>query len=429
MRIEMLCTGEEVLSGQIVDSNGAWVGQRLLEAGLELHSRLTVGDRLADLTAAFERSAGVADLVLINGGLGPTEDDLSSTAMASVMGVELQLNSTWLACIEQWFANSGREMTPNNRKQAYLPDGAVMIDNPVGTACGFRVSWQGTWFVFTPGPPHELKTMFNEQILPWLQKHYAIAAPVELYRLLTTGSGESALAQKLNSVELPPELELGYRASMPYIEIKLLRRGAITEARWQQVLQQIRVQLGENWVGDNVVSVAERCHQLLLAQEKTLTLAESCTGGLVASELVAFPGSSAYLLGSWVTYSNQAKQQELAVTAASLSTYGAVSLPVVIEMACGARTKLQSDFGVSISGIAGPDGGTENKPVGMVCLALAFDGGYVAQTLQFNGQRLGRNGVRAFAATIALDMLRRQLLGESPLAQYDYLTRVESCQG
>ncbi|WP_028116240.1 CinA family nicotinamide mononucleotide deamidase-related protein [Ferrimonas senticii] len=428
MRIEMLCTGEEVLSGQIVDTNGAWIGQRLLEAGLELHSRLTIGDRMADLIAAFQSRAGVADVVLVNGGLGPTEDDLSSLAMATAMGVEQVLNQPWLDTIEAWFSRNGRVMTANNRKQALLPEGAVMIDNPVGTACGFRVQWRGTWFVFTPGPPHELKTMIEQQILPWLTAEYAIETPAQLYRMLTTGQGESTLADSLKHITIPAGVELGYRASMPYIEIKLLQRRQVEQMAWQRLLTDVRQALGDSWLGDNAYSVAEVVHQQLLESKRTLTTAESCTGGLVASNLVDLAGSSAYLDGGYVTYSNQAKQRKLGVSAVTLTEHGAVSLQTVIEMAQGARYRSETDLAISVSGIAGPDGGSADKPAGTVCFALAYEGGCVAQTLQFNAARLGRNGVRRFAATIALDMVRRHLRGERVLADYGYLPRIDQLE-
>ncbi|QIZ78495.1 CinA family nicotinamide mononucleotide deamidase-related protein [Ferrimonas lipolytica] len=429
MHIEMICTGEEVLSGQIVDTNAAWVAQRLLDTGLEFHSRITVGDRMDDLVAAFSNRAGRADVVLVNGGLGPTIDDLSSEAMAIAMGAELVLHQGWLKTMTDWFEKNGRVMPDSNIKQAMLPAGAVMIDNPVGTACGFRVLWQGTWFVFTPGVPSELKKMVDDEILPWLVRDFSITSPSQLYRLLTTGRGESALAEQLGQVALPDGVDLGYRASLPYIEIKLMRRGEISEERWLKLIDDIRVALGDSWLGDNVYNVAEACHQLLLEQGKTVVTAESCTGGMVASNLVDIAGSSAYLLGGWVTYSNQAKQQELGVGANTLAEYGAVSMQVAVEMAQGALQKLDSDIAISITGIAGPDGGTEDKPVGTVAFALAHRGGYVAQILRVGTKRHGRDGIRKLSATVALDMIRRHLRDEPLLADYGFFKRIDSNQG
>ncbi|GAA4900828.1 CinA family nicotinamide mononucleotide deamidase-related protein [Ferrimonas pelagia] len=426
MHIEMICTGEEVLSGQIVDTNAAWVAQRLLEHGVEIHSRVTVGDRMDDLTAAFAAAAGRADVVLVNGGLGPTEDDLSGAAIAAAMGIELELHQGWLTTMTAFFERRGRPMANVNRKQAMLPAGAVMIDNPVGTACGFRVRWQGTWFVFTPGVPSELKKMLLDEILPWLVRDYGIAAAMPLHRLLTIGQGESQLAHLLQSIALPEYVDLGYRASLPYIELKLMRRGPVQADAWQALLARIRGEIGDALVGENVVSVAEAVHQQLSERLLTLVTAESCTGGMVASQLVDFPGSSAYLHGGWITYSNVAKQRELNVSERTLVCHGAVSLETAAEMARGARERAGTDLAISVSGIAGPEGGTEDKPVGTVAFALAHQGGVEVQLLRLGARE--RNQIRVLAATVALDMVRRYLLGLPVMADYGYLKRVAQGQ-
>ncbi|MBY5992081.1 competence/damage-inducible protein A [Ferrimonas balearica] len=421
MRFEMICTGEEVLSGQITDTNAAWVAQLLMENGIEMQRRTTVGDRMADLVAAFADCAERADVVLVNGGLGPTADDLSAEAMAQLMGVSLELNEAWLTTMSAMFAARGRPMSDKNRKQAMLPQGAVMVDNPVGTACGFRACYKDTWYFFTPGVPSELKRMVHEQLLPWLKQAFPIEAPVGLHRMLTIGQGESNLAQLLEPIALPEGVTLGFRASLPYIEIKLLQREPVAQDAWSNLLDAFRGVLGDALVGENLKSLPEAVHDLMRQQGKTLATAESCTGGMVASQLVDLPGSSDYLLAGLVTYSNQAKQSLLGVKSQSLAKEGAVSLATVIEMAQGARQRMGSDLAVSISGIAGPEGGSEDKPVGTVCFALASESGCVAQTL-FLGTR-SRNAIRLLAATVAHDMVRRALLGQPPLADYGYMKR------
>ncbi|MBY6187837.1 competence/damage-inducible protein A [Marinobacter hydrocarbonoclasticus] len=424
MRFEMICTGEEVLSGQIIDTNAAWVAQVLMDQGIEMQRRLTVGDRIDDLVAAFESCAGRADVVLVNGGLGPTADDLSAEAMARLLGVPLALNSEWLETMTALFASRGRTMSDKNRKQAMLPQGSVMVDNPIGTACGFRAFYKGTWYFFTPGVPSELKRMVHEQLLPWLASTFPIDAPTGLHRLLTIGQGESNLAQLLEPIPLPAGVTLGFRASLPYIEIKLLQRHKVDADDWQRLLIEYRKVLGDALVGENLKSVPEAVHQLLLQKGQTLATAESCTGGMVASQLVDLAGSSAYLTAGLVTYSNEAKQSLLGVSTATLDSFGAVSLETVVEMAQGARERMGTDMAVSISGIAGPEGGTEEKPVGTVCFALATQDGCYAQTL-FLGAR-SRNAIRLLAATVALDMVRRALLGLPLCAEYGYLTRTDS---
>ncbi|GAA5193428.1 CinA family nicotinamide mononucleotide deamidase-related protein [Ferrimonas gelatinilytica] len=422
MHIEMICTGEEVLSGQIVDTNAAWVAQRLLEHGEELRRRVTVGDRMADLVGAFTSAAGQASVVLVNGGLGPTSDDLSSEAIAQAMGVGLELHQGWLATMTEMFARRGRPMAAINRKQAMLPVGAVMIDNPVGTACGFRILWRGTWFVFTPGVPLELKRMMEEQVLPWMCDEFGLAPKMPLHRLLTIGQGESQLAHILDDLPLPAGVELGYRASLPYIELKLMQRRDVALQVWETLLEQIRERIGDALVGENVLSVPDAVHRLLSEQSLTLATAESCTGGMVASQLVDFPGSSCYLLGGWITYSNRAKQAELGVDERVLAQYGAVSLEAAVGMAAGAKQKAGTDLAISITGIAGPDGGSPDKPVGTVAFALAHSGGVEAQMLRLGSRQ--RNQVRLLAATVALDMVRRHLLGLPVMAEYGYFERV-----
>lgn len=424
MRFEMICTGEEVLSGQIIDTNAAWVAQKLMEHGVEMAQRTTVGDRIDDLVAAFAACAGRADVVLVNGGLGPTADDLSAEAMARLMGVPLELNATWLETMTRLFASRGRTMSDKNRKQAMLPQGAVMVDNPIGTACGFRALYRGTWYFFTPGVPSELKRMVQEQLLPWLKTTFPIEAPVGLHRMLTIGQGESNLAQRLEPIPLPEGVTLGFRASLPYIEIKLLQRQPVEAQAWNALLEAYRNALGDALVGENVKSLPEVVHQYLIADGRTLATAESCTGGMVASQLVDLAGSSAYLLAGLVTYSNEAKCGVLGVKPETLAQRGAVSLETVIEMAQGARQRMGTDLAISISGVAGPDGGSEAKPVGTVCFALASPEGCVAQTL-FLGTR-GRNDLRLLAATVALDMVRRKLQQRPVLADYGYLQRVDS---
>ncbi|MBY6107851.1 CinA family nicotinamide mononucleotide deamidase-related protein [Ferrimonas balearica] len=426
MRFEMICTGEEVLSGQIIDTNAAWVAQTLMSQGIEMQRRMTVGDRLEDLVEAFRSCAGRADVVLVNGGLGPTADDLSAEAMATLLEVPLELNAEWLETMTRLFERRGRTMSDKNRKQALLPKGAIMVDNPVGTACGFRACYQGTWYFFTPGVPSELKRMVHEQLLPWLKASFPIEVPVGLHRMLTIGQGESNLAQLLEPIPLPPGVTLGFRASLPYIEIKLLQRRPVDPADWQPLLSAYREALGDALIGENIKTLPEAVHQALLAEGKTLATAESCTGGMVASQLVDLAGSSAYLVAGLVTYSNDAKKALLGVSEATLQQHGAVSLETVLEMAQGARTRMGTDLAVSISGIAGPDGGTEAKPVGTVSFALTTEQGSVAQTLHLGAR--DRNAIRLLAATVALDMVRRALLGLPVVAEYGYLNRVEQCQ-
>ncbi|WP_110458992.1 CinA family nicotinamide mononucleotide deamidase-related protein [Shewanella algidipiscicola] len=423
MKIEMICTGEEVLSGQIVDTNAAWAANALMDHGIEMQQRVTVGDRLDDLVQVFQERSQHADIILVNGGLGPTSDDLSSLAMANAKGEPLVECAEWRARLEEWFTRNGRQMPPSNLKQALLPESAIMVDNPVGTACGFRVKLNRAWLFFTPGVPFEFKRMVEEQFIPFVKQLSDTHVEVEVYKLLTIGSGESVLANQLEQLSLPDGLTLGYRSFMPYIEIKLFARGAEAIAQLPEVVAVIKQQLGECVVADNSDSLAKVVHQLLLEQASSLSVAESCTGGMIANNLVAFAGSSGYLHQGLVTYSNESKIKVLGVKSTTLDEHGAVSIATVTEMAQGVRGLLNSDYALATSGIAGPDGGTEQKPVGTVAIALATESGTYSQMLKFPGR--SRELVRALSTAVAFDMLRRALLQQAVIVDYGYYHRVE----
>lgn len=421
MKIEMICTGEEVLSGQIVDTNAAWVANALMEHGIEMQQRVTVGDRLDDLVSVFQERSYHADIILVNGGLGPTSDDMSSQAMALAKNEPLIENEIWRSRLEAWFIRNGREMPLSNLKQAMLPQSAVMVDNPIGTACGFRVKLNRAWLFFTPGVPFEFKQMVHEQFIPFVKSFSAPHTEIEVYKLLTIGHGESALANELELLTLPHGMTLGYRSFMPYIELKLFARGRGAISQLPDMVCLIKRQLGHCIVAENVDSLAKVIHKQLIERGVSLSLAESCTGGMIASSLVAFPGSSAYLDQGLVTYSNESKVKVLGVNPATLDDYGAVSIATVEEMAKGARGLLDSDYALATSGIAGPDGGTELKPVGTVAIALATRSGVYSQMLKFPAR--SRELVRALSTAVAFDMLRRELLDEAVIVDYGSFKR------
>ena len=421
MKLEMICTGEEVLSGQIVDTNAAWFANLMMEHGIEVQRRVTVGDRMEDLVAAFQERSLHADVILVNGGLGPTSDDLSAEAMAQAKGEPLVENKAWREHLEQWFSQNNRVMSANNLKQAWLPQSAIMVDNPVGTACGFRVKLNRAWLYFTPGVPFELKHMVREQFLPFVKEEFGINANVALEKILTFGHGESLLASKLEPLTIPDGITLGYRSSMPHIEIKLFARGDAAIKQLPQVTAAVKAALGASVVAENKATLAEEIHSRLYQSGKTLSAAESCTGGLITSQLVAFPGSSSYLQQGLVTYSNESKVKVLGVKPQTLDDFGAVSIPVVEEMAKGARELLDSDYALATSGIAGPDGGTEEKPVGTVAIALATRNAVYSQMVKISGR--SRELVRSLSAAVAYDMLRRELNDEAVIVDYSSIKR------
>ncbi|GAA0786118.1 MULTISPECIES: CinA family nicotinamide mononucleotide deamidase-related protein [Pseudomonadati] len=423
MKLEMICTGEEVLSGQIIDTNAAWVANELMSLGIEMQQRTTVGDRLDDLIAVFQERSKFADVILVNGGLGPTSDDMSALAMAKAKGEALVENSQWRDHLVDWFTKNGRVMAKSNLKQAMLPESAVMVDNPVGTACGFRVKLNNAWLFFTPGVPFELKHMFKEQFVPFINQEFGSGDNTQLHKLLTIGYGESALADMLTELTLPTGIELGYRSSMPHIEIKIFARGDKAIRALPEVTKAVKQCLGTAVVADNKPTLAAEIHGRLLQSGFSLSVAESCTGGMITSQLIDFAGSSSYLHHGLVTYSNESKVKVLGVSPEVLDDHGAVSIATVEAMAEGARKILDSDFALATSGIAGPDGGTDDKPVGTVAIALATKQGMYSQMIKL--PRRSRQLVRSLSAAVAYDMLRRSLLDEAVIVDYPSIGRFD----
>ncbi len=425
MLLEMICTGEEVLSGQIVDTNAAWFADTMLNLGIEMQQRVTVGDRMQDLCRVFSERSHHADIILVNGGLGPTSDDLSAEAMAKAAGVTLVENQHWRDHLVDWFTRRGRVMPASNFKQCLLPETAILVDNPVGSAPGFRIKLNRAWLFFTPGVPSEFKHMVTEQFVPFVQAVFKDQEPIQLKKLLTFGHGESTLADQISQLPMPAGITIGYRSSIPHVEIKVFARGAAAMAKLEEFLSLLRNTLGNALVSEQNSSLAEEVHGLLLSKGHTLSMAESCTGGMLASQLVEYAGSSGYLQQSLVTYANEAKSAVLGVSAATLQNHGAVSIQTVIEMAAGARKLLDSDFSLATSGIAGPEGGSADKPVGTVAIALC-DRKHTWVQLISLGQR-SRTMIRVMSCAVALDMLRRRLLNTSPIVSYPFIPATATC--
>lgn len=278
LRVEMLCTGDEVLHGQIVDTNAAWLANYLFEQGMPMSSRMTVGDNLSALVAAMTERSLRADVLIVNGGLGPTSDDLS--ALAAAAGDELVEHAEWLAKMAAYFAERGRDMAPSNRKQALIPASAELIDNPVGTACGFALQLNRCLLFFTPGVPSEFKVMVEREIVPRLRERFDLPDPPLCLRMTTFGRGESDLANELDGLPLPEEVVLGYRSSMPIIELKLTGPAHEREAM-ELVWQQIRAVAGDSQLYEGTDDLPTRLGQQLPQRGLTLALAEQFTAGMV----------------------------------------------------------------------------------------------------------------------------------------------------
>jgi nicotinamide-nucleotide amidase len=412
----ILSIGDELVLGQTMDTNSAWLSAQLAAIGCTVVAHATVGDDQRAIEEAIRQSAPRCDVLLISGGLGPTEDDLTRQALTAVMGQALELNELWLAELERFFAARSRPMPHANRIQAMIPRGAKMIFNTAGTAAGIdAILPQTKCRVFVmPGVPKEMKIMFARDVLPHLRE--ASRGAVILSRTLHTfGLGESAIAEKLGDLmRRDRNPSVGTTVSSGIVSLRINARFASeAEARHKlaEIEQSGRAALGSLVYGQDDEQLQEVVGQMLKTRGETVSNAESCTGGLLGKMLTDVPGSSAYYAYGWITYANQAKEQLLGVPAELLARHGAVSEPVVLAMAGGARARANSTYALAISGIAGPDGGTPAKPVGTVCIALAHPAGAAARTFLFPGDR---EFIRDRSARMALTLLRFHFLGEPP---------------
>jgi nicotinamide-nucleotide amidase len=416
MRVEaeIVATGDELMSGAVVDSNSATISRRLRDHGVLVRRKTMVGDGEQDIETALREASARVPIVIVTGGLGPTEDDRTAACAARLAGVTVERNAEALAHVKEMFRRFGREMPPNNEKQADLPKGSEILANPVGTAVGFAMNLPGgARAFFTPGVPREMEKMLEEQILPRVD---AIRTAKGATTALATrvvksyGLGESKVEMELSGVKWAEEITVGYRAKFPEIHLRLYAEGAADRLApaLQRAEASIRERLGVRVFGVDDDTMASVVGALLKKKGWTISVAESCTGGLLGSLITEIAGSSEWFDRGFVTYSNAAKTALLGVKAATIAEHGAVSEPVVREMAAGAREKSGSPIALAITGVAGPGGGTPEKPVGTVWIACATPDTVDARKLQFPGDR---ERVRLAAAYAAMDLARRHLVG------------------
>jgi competence/damage-inducible protein CinA-like protein len=408
-RAAILSTGDELTTGRIVDSNASWIADKLFEIGVDVACVITVGDYPDRLEWAWNQALQKADVIISTGGIGPTADDLTSETVARVLGVPLVEHAESADRIRRWFTATGRAMPLNNLKQALMPQGAVLVPNALGTAPGYRVAHGDRHLVVLPGVPREMKPMVEETVLPWLRSQRG--GDVYLARTFQTfGVTESGLDELVAGVVDPAEGRVSFRASFPEVSVRVVVHGgqAAARERLQMVGDRLRAAIGAGCYGEGAVTLEETVGRLLKERGLTVATAESCTGGLVAHRLTNVPGSSAYVRGGVVAYANDAKHSLLGVAPATLADRGAVSEEAAAEMAAGARQAMGADIAVSTTGIAGPDGGTPEKPVGTVCLGLSTAGETFAARYQFWGTR---DWVKLLASQVALEWIRRHVLG------------------
>ena len=412
MRGEILSTGEEIRSGELIDSNSSHIAIKLEEAGVYITRHTCVGDEVKELVKAIKEMASHSDIGIITGGLGPTDDDLTTEAAAAAAGVKLVLDQKALVMIENFFKSRNLEMTDSNIKQAMLPEGADTMYNPVGTAPGFHIKTGKCDLFFLPGVPHEMRRMLKESVLPEIdaiiEKTPGKKKLCLIKHISTFGITESGLNEKLSGFYKKfPDINIGLRAKFPQINIKLYSRKENMENLMEKGSAWIQKKIGNKIFSLDGKSMETVVGEALCKKKATLAVAESCTGGLIANLLTDVPGSSDYFLFSGVTYSNKAKINILGVSEDTINRYGAVHEKTAIEMANGAKRIAGAAYGLSTSGIAGPGGGTEKKPVGTVCIGLAAPDYAKAYTFNMSFGQRSRN--KKIFAMKALDLLRHEL--------------------
>jgi nicotinamide-nucleotide amidase len=410
MTAAILCIGTELTRGELTNTNASWLAESLTALGLEVTSLDCVDDDRVRIQACLRRLAAEHRVVVCTGGLGPTTDDITAECAARVAGVELVRDQASLTGIEQRLLRFGRKLAASNAKQADFPAGARILPNPNGTAPGFRVELLGTPAYFLPGVPSEMKAMFEASVAPDLNA--LVDEPRDQIVLRTFGLPESEVNDRLAGIEASFDVVIGYRASLPEIEVKVLAKGATSEAAAalaRRAADEVRSRLGDRVYAEGFGSLPESVGAQLVERGLTLAVAESCTGGLAAELLTRVPGSSRYFLGGAVVYANRAKTELLGVPAELIALHGAVSTEVARCMAEGVRARLGADIGLAFTGIAGPDGGTPQKPVGLVHWAAASAHGTEVRDRVFIGDR---QAIRRRAVFAGLDLVRRRILIE-----------------
>ena len=420
---EIIAVGSELLLGGRAETNSLFLSQALAEQGIEVRFKSVVGDDVDDICGAVTNATKRAKLVLITGGLGPTVDDVTRDAVARVTGKPLRLRPRALESIKTRLHSAGRIVSENQRRQAFLPSGATLLPNAAGTAPGFAVKWKGGWIVCLPGVSHEVRRTWTESLLPMLSRAGLVSSAIETRMLQTFGLPEGEIDNRIKGI-IPAgsSVRLGLLASPLGVSLSLTRVRADNRERKQagrrdarhasleSLTDDVIARLGQHVFSIDGRTMEEVVGQRLLDRGMTIALAESCTGGLIARRLTRVAGSSAYVERGVVCYSNRAKIELLGVAESSLRRYGAVSAQVAKAMARGIRTRSKVDVGLSVTGIAGPGGGTARKPVGLVYAGLATSKQVYAQAFWFHGER---DAITLRSSQAALDVLRRWLCNVS----------------
>ena len=409
MKSEIIAVGTELLLGNIVNTNAQYLSQKLADLGIDVYYHVVVGDNLKRLTETIKTSLERSDIVITSGGLGPTADDITKEGAAQAMGLKLLPDEESIERIKKMFSSTGRIMTENNIKQGYIPEGAVVLGNNNGTAPGVLIEKEGKIVIMLPGPPKELYPMFESKVLPYLKSKTDSTIRSKVLRVI--GVGESAVEHMLKDIfDSQANPTIAPYAKDGEVHLRITAKTGIPEeadSLIAEMEQKVRAILDDNIYGCNEETLEEAVLKLLQKKNLTISLAESCTGGLVASRLTDIPGASASLISGVISYSNESKINMLKVKEETIRKYGAVSPQTAEEMAVGAKRLSNTDIGLSITGIAGPDGGSAEKPVGLCYIGIAIGKSVNVQKIMLTGNR---NRIRWGSSSRALDFLRRELL-------------------
>ncbi|MFK8007507.1 MAG: competence/damage-inducible protein A [Saprospiraceae bacterium] len=410
MTAHIITIGDEILIGQIVDTNSAWMGQQLNMQGIKVGKIVTVSDTHKDITDAVESAFSEADIILLTGGLGPTKDDITKKALADYFSVDMRFSESTYNRIQRLFQKFGRTMTEAHHEQSYMPANADLLMNKMGTAPGMWFEHEEKVLVSMPGVPHEMKYLMEAEVLPKLKKQFP-GKPIAHRTILTVGEGESRIADRIDPFleALPPNIKMAYLPGIAQVRLRMTGTGDDENelnTLLDQKVEELKPLISEFIYGFEKEKLEEVVGRMLIEKGKTLATAESCTGGFLAHKITSVSGSSAYFMGSIIAYSNEVKMNQLQVKSSTLKNHGAVSEATVKEMVKGALDLLKTDIAISISGIAGPGGGTPEKPVGTIWIAIGDKNN--TKTYQLNLWKDRMKNIE-YTTTVALNVIRKFL--------------------
>lgn len=409
MKAEIIAVGTEILLGDIINSNAQYLAKELAALGIDMYYQQVVGDNEKRILHAFDEAYSRSDIIITTGGLGPTDDDLTKEVAAKYFNKELLTDEESIEKIKNYFKFRQRKMTPNNLKQGLIPEGSIVINNNNGTAPGVIIEENNKIMIILPGPPREMKPMFEETVRPYLQERSDSVLVSKMIKIL--GIGESAVAEDVKDLmDAQTNPTIAPYAKEVGVMLRVTAKAESEEGALRLITpieEEIKKRLGDNVYATEDISIEDVVAKLLISKKLTISTAESCTGGMIAGTLINYPGISEVFLEGAVTYSNEAKHKRLGVKNETLDKYGAVSEETAREMAIGIANTAGTDVSIVTTGIAGPDGGTEEKPVGLVYIGVYVKGQVTVQKHIFNGNR---SRIRLQATITGLDMLRRILI-------------------